>query len=244
MSSVAKEQSFFVDKKVAEKLISAEGKGEEPIDTMMFEKEASNRSSVVSGFSNSSNESGSTLYDSNENEVDGGCDLTPEEKKARKVFNIAKEIMTSEQEFVNVLHLINVAFREFVLAEIRKENVMPEREFCDLFGNLLEIQILNADLLKDFQSRIENWKSQKKIADVFVRKGGLPQVVHFLRGAVLRQLYQLHQMSGKVPNIRETRVRVRIQRDLSQSEGDPAHVEAGAEAAAVQVVIRNLSQEH
>lgn len=99
--------------------------------------------------------------------------MTPEDKQKRKVFNIAREMMTSERDFVGVLRLINVDFREFICAAMQrsKETIIPDEEFSRLFSNLLELQILNSDLLKDFQSRIENWESKRKIADIIVKKG-------------------------------------------------------------------------
>ena len=36
---------------------------------------------------------------------------------------------------------------------------------------ILELMMLNEDLLRDFETRIQNWESQKKIADVIVKKG-------------------------------------------------------------------------
>lgn len=90
------------------------------------------------------------------------------------MFKIAEEMMTSERDFVNVLRLINVDFREHMtegMREAREEERVPDRDFQRIFSNLLELQILNADLLKDFQSRVEHWDERKMIADVIVRKG-------------------------------------------------------------------------
>ncbi len=141
-----------------------------------------NRASIVSGTSTASSggtdttstNSSNVRLDANGNDVEEDEEpMSPEEKQARKVYNIAREMMTSEQDFVNVLRLVNVDFREFICAAIArsKEVVIPEEEFSRLFSNLLELQILNSDLLKDFQARLENWESEKKIADVIVKKG-------------------------------------------------------------------------
>ena len=40
-----------------------------------------------------------------------------------------------------------------------------------LQSNLPELQTLNEDLLQDFEDRVENWDTLKKIADVIVKKG-------------------------------------------------------------------------
>ncbi len=100
-------------------------------------------------------------------------ELTPEQRQERKVYYIAREIMTSEKVFVDVLRLINVEFRDFVQKARResKSGIMPDADFSRIFSNLPELQTLNEDLLQDFEDRIENWDSLKKIADVIVRKG-------------------------------------------------------------------------
>ncbi len=100
-------------------------------------------------------------------------DLTPEQRREKKVYYIAREIMTSEKVFVDILRLINVDFRDFV-QKARKESksgIMPDTDFTRIFSNLPELQTLNEDLLQDFEDRIENWDTHKKIADVIVRKG-------------------------------------------------------------------------
>ena len=149
--------SFLVDPKVGENLIDPNNKGEDIIDMELFEH---------SRLSGSSTSTSTSTFDSNENEI-----LSDEEKQAKKVFNIAKEMMTSEREYVENLKLINVDFREFIDEHNSSEEIIPEKEFSDLFSNLKELQILNSDFLKDFQQRIDNWGSEKKIADIIVQKG-------------------------------------------------------------------------
>ena len=146
------------------------------------ELEVNNRHSLVSGCSNNSSTTSNSSRFEEEEEEEGEDrmdidNLTLEEKQARKVFNIAKEIMTSEQAFVNVLRLINVEFKEFIERGMKASEgtvvVIPEKDFTRLFvnSNLMELQILNADFLKDFAERVANWSSHKKIADIIVKKG-------------------------------------------------------------------------
>ena len=94
------------------------------------------------------------------------------------MFFIAREIMTSERAFVGVLNLIQINFREFVLdvlnAAASKKSadaIIPREEFERIFSNLRDLLILNGVLLNDFQERIKNWDTNKKIADVIVHKG-------------------------------------------------------------------------
>jgi hypothetical protein len=137
----------------------------------------SNRNSVVSEQSMSSES-----FDNNSNSDAGNGnmtkanihDLTPLQLQDRKIFFIAKEIMTSEKAYVNVIRLVNIDFREFLQKarqEAKAKSILSDQDFAKLFSNLAELMILNEDLLQDFENRIRNWESQKKIADVIVKKG-------------------------------------------------------------------------
>ena len=100
-------------------------------------------------------------------------DLSPKQRQDKKVFYIAREIMTSERVFVDILRLLNVEFREFVQNARRdsKSGIMPDADFSRIFSNLPELQTLNEDLLQDFEDRIGRWENVRKIADVIVKKG-------------------------------------------------------------------------
>ena len=104
---------------------------------------------------------------------EGEGELSPTQGQERKVFFIAREIMTSEKVFVDILRLLNVEFREFVQAARResKSGILSDADFSRIFSNLPELQTLNEDLLQDFEDRVENWATTKKIADVIVKKG-------------------------------------------------------------------------
>jgi FYVE/RhoGEF/PH domain-containing protein 5/6 len=96
-------------------------------------------------------------------------------RQEKTVFSIANEIMTSERVFVNVLHLIQIDFREFVLAAMAAKRspdaIIPREDFDKIFSNLRDLLVLNSDLLADFEGRVRHWDTSKKIADVIVRKG-------------------------------------------------------------------------
>ena len=149
---------------------------------------SSNRNSVISTQSNSSE---SYEQDTGPNSVSDNGDMTqsstsPKESRPavsdyissckaqeKKVYYIAKEIMTSEKTYVDVLKLINIDFRDYVQkARLEsKSGILPDHDFVKLFSNLPELMMLNEDLLRDFQERINNWDSHKKIADVIIKKG-------------------------------------------------------------------------
>lgn len=147
---------------------------------------SSNRNSVISAQSISSesydNDNQSNNSQSDENGTvstsspQAGCnleDMSPAQRQERKLFFIAREIMTSERVYVDVLRLLNTEFREFVqkARSESKSGILPDQDFVKLFSNLPELMMLNEDLLRDFEERVENWSKVKKIADVIVRKG-------------------------------------------------------------------------
>jgi hypothetical protein len=149
----------------------------------------SNRNSVISGQSVSSesfeqnsvsDEDAQKNSGGNSSKQSGGSsngageeELSPAQRKEKKVYYIARELMTSERVFVDILKLLNVDFREYVQAARResKSGILSDADFSRIFSNLPELHTLNEDLLQDFEDRIENWDTKKKIADVIVRKG-------------------------------------------------------------------------
>jgi len=141
----------------------------------------SNRNSVISAASissesfdndnnSASDEAGTSTSSPHQPSND---DLTPAQRQERKLFFIAREIMSSERVYVDVLRLLNTEFREYVqkARHESKSGIMPDTDFVKLFSNLPELMMLNEDLLRDFEERVENWSKVKKIADVIVKKG-------------------------------------------------------------------------
>jgi len=134
----------------------------------------SNRTSIISSQSGSSE---SFEFDQTDTKsstsVSQQDDITPEQRQDKKVYYVAREIMTSEKVFVDVLHLLNIEFREYIERKMQESRfeILPEEDFARMFSNLPELFIFNEDMLKDFEDRIENWDTLKKIADVIVRKG-------------------------------------------------------------------------
>ena len=91
----------------------------------------------------------------------------------RKILYIAKEIMTSEKVYVDVLKLLNIDFRNFIQDARRnsKSQIIPTEQFLKIFSNLPEIMMLNSELLRDFEDRVQNWAKFRKISDIIVKKG-------------------------------------------------------------------------
>ena len=112
---------------------------------------SSNRNSVISTQSNSSESCGpdtGSVSDTEQTECTSGSSpkdprnqvdsLTQSKTQEKKVYYIAKEVMTSERVYVDVLRLLNIEFRDYVQrARFESKNgIMPDQDFVKLFSNL------------------------------------------------------------------------------------------------------------
>ena len=91
--------------------------------------------------------------------------------REKKAFTAAEEIMTSEKTYVDVLKILD-KFRisldkEFPEGSAFKDHVCGRTVCLSQIPTLLD---LNSHLLEEFEDRIKNWDSQRKIADVLVAK--------------------------------------------------------------------------
>ena len=143
--------------------------------TFTLNTSSSSRTSVVSSQSSDPFEedvvTSSDLVTSSS--TNSGESLTQAQRQERKLHLCAREIMTTERTFVDVLKLINIEFRDFVENRIREtgRNIIPLEDFRRLFRHLPQLLAFNQELLNDFEDRVENWDENKKIADVIVKKG-------------------------------------------------------------------------
>ncbi|XP_055094355.1 FYVE, RhoGEF and PH domain-containing protein 6 [Symphalangus syndactylus] len=90
-----------------------------------------------------------------------------------KVHHIAKEIMSSEKVFVDVLKLLHIDFRDAVAHASRQlgKPVIEDRILNQILYYLPQLYELNRDLLKELEERMLHWTEQQRIADIFVKKG-------------------------------------------------------------------------
>uniref|UniRef100_G1SMA0 FYVE, RhoGEF and PH domain containing 6 n=1 Tax=Oryctolagus cuniculus TaxID=9986 RepID=G1SMA0_RABIT len=90
-----------------------------------------------------------------------------------KVHHIAKEIISSEKVFVDVLKLLHIDFRNAVAHASRQlgKAVIEDRILNQILYYLPQLYELNRDLLKELEERMLNWTEQQRIADIFVKKG-------------------------------------------------------------------------
>ncbi|KAL1775074.1 FYVE, and PH domain-containing 6 [Sigmodon hispidus] len=94
-------------------------------------------------------------------------------KMKSKVYHIAKEIMSSEKVFVDVLKLLHIDFRDAVAHASRQlgKPVIEDRILNQILYYLPQLYELNRDLLKELEERMLSWTEQQRIADIFVKKG-------------------------------------------------------------------------
>ncbi|XP_061085140.1 FYVE, RhoGEF and PH domain-containing protein 6-like [Conger conger] len=93
--------------------------------------------------------------------------------KKNKVVHIAKEIMSSEKVFVDVLKLLHIDFRDAVAKASRQSGkpVIEERILNQILYYLPQLYELNRDLLRELEERVAHWDDQQCLADIFVKKG-------------------------------------------------------------------------
>ncbi|NXN16009.1 FGD6 protein, partial [Indicator maculatus] len=121
---------------------------------------------------NSSDEDDDTNSDSSKGEPDPQDDKQAAGKKT-KVYHIAKEIMSSEKVFVDVLKLLHIDFRDAVAHASRQlgKPVIEDRVLNQILYYLPQLYELNRDLLRELEERLAHWLDHQRIADIFVKKG-------------------------------------------------------------------------
>ncbi|NXX89641.1 FGD6 protein, partial [Centropus bengalensis] len=121
---------------------------------------------------NSSDEDDDTNSDSSKGEPDSQDDKQAAGKKT-KVYHIAKEIMSSEKVFVDVLKLLHIDFRDAVAHASRQlgKPVIEDRILNQILYYLPQLYQLNRDLLRELEERLSHWLENQRIADIFVKKG-------------------------------------------------------------------------
>ncbi|KAH0616756.1 hypothetical protein JD844_028127 [Phrynosoma platyrhinos] len=123
---------------------------------------------------NSSDEDADTNSDSSKGELD-----IQENKqikavgKKTKAYHIAKEIMSSEKMFVDVLKLLHIDFRDSVAHASRQlgKPVIEDRILNQILYYLPQLYELNRDLLRELEERLSHWIDHQRIADILVKKG-------------------------------------------------------------------------
>lgn len=115
-------------------------------------------------------------------EVSTDCEqLTDEERAIKKRFTklhfIAKELVSSEQVFVDVLKLLSRDFHEVAV-----HSGLPREVLDQLFAKLIPLTGFSEILLEQLRARLEVWPSTQIICDVIVTIGPfLKQYSEYMR---------------------------------------------------------------
>lgn len=102
----------------------------------------------------------------------------------RKAFYVAREILTSEQTFIDVLDLLTIDFPNAVrrYEESLKHPIIPPQELEMIMAGLPTLKRVNEELQTDLQARISNWLEVRKLSDVIVKKGPfLKLYAHYIK---------------------------------------------------------------
>uniref|UniRef100_H2Y6T8 Uncharacterized protein n=1 Tax=Ciona savignyi TaxID=51511 RepID=H2Y6T8_CIOSA len=87
-----------------------------------------------------------------------------------KLHNIAKELLSTEESYVRVLHLIDQVFHKKVREEATQKNIMPETAVNSIFSHVPAIyQFHNTFLLPQLRERLANWFADPRISDIMCR---------------------------------------------------------------------------
>jgi len=90
-------------------------------------------------------------------------------KKDEKRYQVAKEILDTEKKYLSCLRTLKEVFEK----PMRECNLIPSKEIDVLFPEELE-QILKSHTLfmKDLEERLQNWKLQGIVGDIFTKLSG------------------------------------------------------------------------
>nr|XP_032828102.1 FYVE, RhoGEF and PH domain-containing protein 6 isoform X1 [Petromyzon marinus] len=100
--------------------------------------------------------------------------LSDVEVKRNKAFHIAREMVSSERVFVDVLKLLHIDFRGAVVSagvEAGKP-LVDDKTLSQILLYLPQLYELNQSLLQELEERMAHWEEEReRIADVIMRKG-------------------------------------------------------------------------
>ncbi|CAB4028624.1 FYVE, and PH domain-containing 4-like, partial [Paramuricea clavata] len=95
-------------------------------------------------------------------------DLDFLDPRRKKLFNIAKEILTTEVTYVKTLKLLDEVFHFRLENECRAKGVVPKEALLEIFSNITTINQFHRDfLLPKLEERMKNWDTMPKVGDIF-----------------------------------------------------------------------------
>ncbi|XP_041058631.1 FYVE, RhoGEF and PH domain-containing protein 6 isoform X1 [Carcharodon carcharias] len=114
-----------------------------------------------------------TSSDTSKGELDQQDEKQNDEGRKTKVYHIAREIMSSEKVFVDVLKLLHIDFRDSVSQSSRQygKQVIEDKILNQILYYLPQLYELNRGLLRELEERMAHWDEHRRIADIFMEKG-------------------------------------------------------------------------
>ncbi|XP_059843751.1 FYVE, RhoGEF and PH domain-containing protein 6 isoform X2 [Hypanus sabinus] len=111
--------------------------------------------------------------DASKGELDQHDEKQNDKGKKTKVYHIAREIMSSEKVFVDVLKLLHIDFRDSVIQASRQygKQVIDDKTLNQVLYYLPQLYELNRGLLRELEERMAHWDKYQRIADIFMEKG-------------------------------------------------------------------------
>jgi len=89
------------------------------------------------------------------------------DSKRRKALNVARELLATEKNYVNILHLIDQVFQFRVDQENRAHPMFPPETVQHMFANIKSIyKFHNEFLLPQLEDRMRDWDSDPRIGDI------------------------------------------------------------------------------
>lgn len=80
---------------------------------------------------------------------------------------IAREILTTERTFVD---LLQIALKEYYLPLLKSQpQIIPMDKLNTIFGNMRDVLHTNTILLNDLEDKMKDWGPQQKIGDAFAK---------------------------------------------------------------------------
>lgn len=84
--------------------------------------------------------------------------------------NVAKEILQTEQDYVNNLQTcINVFLNPLREAVGTKKEIVPQSVVKSIFSDFEIIHHLNAQLLEGLEPKVKNWHPTQTLGDIFIK---------------------------------------------------------------------------
>lgn len=88
------------------------------------------------------------------------------DSRRRKALNVARELLATEENYVNILYLIDQVFHFEIDRENRAHPMFPPETVHHIFANIKSIYKFHKYMLSQLEDRMRNWDSNPRIGDI------------------------------------------------------------------------------